>query len=109
MSINEVFYRDFVKFDIRVGEIISAGELPKTRKLVEFKIDIGKERPITVIETFAGKIDLDSVQKQKVLVIVNIVPRKLMGFESEGILLATELNGRIYLPGLTNLPKCHKQ
>ncbi len=92
----DLTYSEFAKFDVRVGEILSATELPKTRNLVEFIVDIGKEKPITIIETFAGKIQLDTLIHKKILVLTNLPPRKLMGFDSEGIILAAEVNLTIY-------------
>jgi methionyl-tRNA synthetase len=96
----DLSYSDFSKFDIRVGEILSAVELPKTRNLVEFVVDIGKEKPITIIETFGGKINLEHLIHKKILILTNLPPRKLMGFESEGIILAAEVNRAIYLTRL---------
>ena len=97
---SDLCYSDFAKFEIRVGQVLSAKEIPKTRNLVEFIIDIGKENPITVIETFAGKINLETLINKKILVLVNLPPRKLMGYDSEAIILATEVNKRIYLIGI---------
>lgn len=102
---SELKYADFSKFDIRIGKILSATEIPKTRNLVEFIVDIGTGQPINIIETFANKINIDEVEQKKILVITNLPPRKLMGYESQGIILAAEFKGKISLPILDdNIP-----
>jgi methionyl-tRNA synthetase len=78
---------DFMKVDLRVGNIVSAERVEKSEKLVKLKVDIGTETRQVVAGI--GKSYMPEDLKGKAIVIVtNLKPAKLMGVESQGMLLA---------------------
>jgi methionine--tRNA ligase beta chain len=84
----EVTLEDFQKIDLRVGRIVSAEPVPKSEKLLRLEVDFGDfKRQILagVAKTFPMAVGL--VGSQFVFV-VNLAPRKMMGLESHGMLLA---------------------
>lgn len=84
-------YPDFAKVDIRVGRITAAELVPKSDKLLKLRVDLGPELGTrTIVAGIARSYDLATVVDQQVLVVVNLAPRKLMGIESHGMLLAGE-------------------
>ena len=85
-------FEDFSKVDMRIGTVISAEEIPGSEKLLKMEIDfgdVGKKQILTGIKTWYKPSDL--VGKQFPFVI-NIEPRKMMGFESQGMILAADSN-----------------
>ena len=78
---------DFMKADLRVGRILSAERVEKSEKLVKLKVDIGTETRQVVAGIGKSYTPEDLVGKSIVLV-ANLKPAKLMGVESQGMLLA---------------------
>jgi len=86
---SEIVYDDFAKLDIRVGEILSAEKIEKSKKLLKLQVDIGVEER-TVLSGIADQYSPDDVVGKKVIFLANLQPRKMMGIESEGMILMSE-------------------
>ncbi|MFZ2284287.1 MAG: methionine--tRNA ligase [Lutibacter sp.] len=81
-------FDDFTKLDIRVGTIIEAIKVPKTKKLLQLKVDVGIDVR-TIISGIAESFNAEDIIGQKVTVLVNLAPRILKGIESQGMILMT--------------------
>lgn len=84
-----IAYDDFAKLDMRVGTILEAEKMPKADKLLVLKIDTGLDTR-TIVSGIAESFKPEEIIGKKVTVLVNLVPRKLRGVESEGMILMTE-------------------
>ena len=84
-----IHFDDFMKLDIRVGEILSYEPIPKSNKLLKLTIDLGLEKR-TIVSGIAKHVDPDKLVGQKVSVVANLTPKKLMGIESQGMILMAE-------------------
>lgn len=81
-------YQDFAKVDLRVGKVISAERVQGSKKLIKLIVDLGGEQrqilaglaPWYKPEEFVGKY---------VIVVANLKPKRMMGLESQGMILAT--------------------
>lgn len=82
-------FEDFTKMDLRVGTIIEAHKMPKTKKLMVIKVDTGLDKR-TVVSGIAEHFKAEEIIGKKVTVLANLAPRKLRGVESEGMILMTE-------------------
>jgi len=82
-------FDDFTKLDIRVGTILEAVKVPKTKKLLQLKVDVGIDIR-TIVSGIAESFSVEEIIGQKVTVLVNLAPRKLRGVESQGMILMTE-------------------
>jgi len=85
----EITYDDFVIMDIRVGTILEAEKVPKTKKLLKLKIDTGIDQR-TVVSGIAEHYKPEDIIGKQVSVLVNLAPRKLRGIESQGMILMAE-------------------
>jgi methionyl-tRNA synthetase len=81
-------FDDFTKLDIRVGTIIEAVKVPKTKKLLQLKVDVGIDVR-TIVSGIAENFNAEDIIGQKVTVLVNLAPRILKGVESQGMILMT--------------------
>lgn len=82
-----ITYEDFLKIDLRVGEVLAAERVPKSTKLIKMRVSFGDfERQILagVGLTFEPGI----LVGQSYVFVVNLPPRKMMGLESHGMMLA---------------------
>ncbi len=82
-------FEDFTKLDLRVGTILEAEKMPKTKKLMVLKVDTGIDVR-TIVSGIAESFSAEEIIGRKVTVLVNLAPRALRGVESEGMILMTE-------------------
>lgn len=87
-TIDFISIDDFVKVEMRVGEILTAERVPKSDKLLRFTIDLGESEPRQVLAGIAEHYEPEKLLGRKVAVVSNLKPRKLRGFESHGMVLA---------------------
>ena len=86
---NIIEFDDFTKVDLRVGTVIEAENIPKSDKLLKLKVDTGLDQR-TILSGISKYYSPDEIINQKVMVLINLKPRKMMGFESEGMLLLAD-------------------
>jgi methionyl-tRNA synthetase len=84
---------DFVKVDMRVGQVISAERVKGADKLLHMKVDIGEEQPRTIVAGIAESYPPEEMLGRKVVIVANLQPRKLRGIESNGMIVAASLEG----------------
>jgi methionyl-tRNA synthetase len=82
---------DFAKIDMRVGEILTAERVPKSDKLLRFTVDLGEGEPRQILAGIAEYYEPEKMVGRKVVVVANLKPRKLRGFESQGMILAASV------------------
>ncbi|MCB0642382.1 MAG: methionine--tRNA ligase subunit beta, partial [Phaeodactylibacter sp.] len=79
-------FDDFTKLDLRIGTILEAEKVPKAKKLLQLKIDLGLEQR-TVVSGIAEYFKPEEVVGQQVVLVANLAPRKIRGVESQGMIL----------------------
>ncbi|MDC6387612.1 methionine--tRNA ligase [Maribacter sp. PR1] len=84
-----ITFDDFSKLDMRVGTIVEAEKMAKTKKLLVLKVDTGLDVR-TIVSGIAESFTPEEVVGKKVSVLINLAPRALRGVESEGMILMTE-------------------
>lgn len=93
----EITFDDFSKMDIRIGKIMEAEKVEKSKKLLKLKVDTGIDMR-TVMSGIAEHFTPESIIGKQVTILVNLAPRKIMGVESQGmILMAEDKDGKLRL------------
>jgi methionyl-tRNA synthetase len=82
---------DFAKVEMRVGQILSAERVPKSDKLLRFTVDVGEAAPRQILAGIAEHYEPAPLVGRKIVVVSNLRPRKLRGFESQGMVLAASV------------------
>ena len=82
-------FDDFTKLDMRVGTIVEAEKVAKTKKLLQLKVDVGIDVR-TIVSGIAESFKPEDIIGQQVTVLCNLAPRKLRGVESQGMILMTD-------------------
>jgi methionyl-tRNA synthetase len=85
----EITFPDFEKIDMRVATILSAEKVKKSKKLLKLKLDTGIDERI-VLSGIAQHYQPEEIVGKQVCVLVNLAPRKMMGTESQGMVLMAE-------------------
>ncbi|NVJ85230.1 MAG: methionine--tRNA ligase [Algoriphagus sp.] len=92
-----ITYDDFAKLDMRVVTVLEAEKMPKSKKLIKLKVDTGLGQR-TVLSGVAEHFEPEFLVGKQVVMLINLAPRKMMGIESEGmILMAEDKDGKLKL------------
>jgi methionyl-tRNA synthetase len=83
---------DFMKIDLRVAKVTAAERVPNSKKLVKLSIDLGSEQR-TLVAGIAEAYEADALVGRHVAIVANLKPAKLMGIESNGMVLAASPDG----------------
>lgn len=79
---------DFAKVDLRVGQVLTAERVPKSDKLLLLQIDLAEEKPRQILAGIAEYYAPERMVGRKVVVVANLKPRQLRGYESQGMVVA---------------------
>jgi len=85
----EIVYDDFDRLDLRVGRVEKAERVPKSKKLLRLEVDLGFEKR-QILAGVAEQMAPEDLEGRRVVVVANLKPRKMMGLESQGMLLMAE-------------------
>jgi methionyl-tRNA synthetase len=92
-----ITYDDFAKLDMRVVTVLEAEKMPKSKKLIKLKVDTGLGHRI-VLSGVAEHFEPEYLIGKQVTMLINLAPRKMMGIDSEGmILMAEDKDGKLKL------------
>jgi methionyl-tRNA synthetase len=89
---NKITIDDFMKVDLRVAKVLSAEKVPNSRKLVKLTIDVGAEQR-TLVAGIAEAYEPEALVGRTIVMVFNLKPAKLMGIESNGMVLAASPEG----------------
>lgn len=83
-----ISFDDFKKLNIKIGKVVSAERVPDTDKLVRLMVDVGEEEFRQIVSGIAEYAECASLVGRKFPFIINLEPRTIRGFESNGMILA---------------------
>jgi methionyl-tRNA synthetase len=92
---DNISYDDFARMDIRVGKILEAVKVPKTKKLMQLKVDTGIDIR-TVVSGISEYFEPEAIIGKQICILANLEPREIKGIKSQGmILLAEDASGKL--------------
>jgi len=95
---------DFARIQLRVGQIVEAEKVKGSRKLIKLMVDIGSEIR-QVVAGIAEAYEPEALINKKIVLVANLKPAKLMGIESNGMIVAATADGKPVLTTFTeNVP-----
>ncbi|HVS82796.1 MAG TPA: methionine--tRNA ligase [Pyrinomonadaceae bacterium] len=89
--VNLIDITDFAKIELRVGQVLTAERITKADKLLLITVDIAEEKPRQILAGIAQYYEPENLIGRKIVVVANLKPRKLRGYESQGMLLAASV------------------
>ena len=87
-------FDDFMKIQLVCAEVLECERVPKSEKLLKFRLNIGDEERL-VLSGIAKFHTPEELMGKKLVLVKNLLPRKMMGYESHGMLLSTEAEGKV--------------
>lgn len=98
-------YDDFAKLDLRIAKVLTCEKVKKSKKLLKFTLDLGIEQR-TVVSGISEYYEPESLIGKQVIYLANLSPKKLMGIESEGMILsASDEAGNLVVTQLDGIAK----
>ncbi len=92
-AVPEITIDDFLKVKLRVGTVLEVGPVPNATKLLQLRVDLGDEQR-TVLAGIAESYDPADLVGRQVVLVANLKPRKMRGIESQGMILAADVDGK---------------
>ncbi|UOG75846.1 methionine--tRNA ligase [Hymenobacter tibetensis] len=86
----DISFEEFQRMDLRVGTIVTAEKVAKTKKLLKLTVDLGLAEPRTIVSGIAEHFIPEALVGQQVQVLLNLAPREIKGIQSQGMLLMAE-------------------
>ncbi len=96
----KISIEDFAKVQMRVGQVVEAEKVEGSRKLIRLRVDIGSEIR-QVVAGIAEAYEAASLINRKVVIVANLKPARLMGIESNGMIVAASIGGKPVLATFT--------
>lgn len=91
-------YAEFAKIELKVGTVTEATDIEGSEKLLMLKVDLGEESPRQVLAGVKEWYKPEDFIGKQVVVVANLEPRKMMGLESQGMMLAADSgDGPVFL------------
>lgn len=91
-----ISFDDFNKLDIRIGTILEAETVPETDKLLKLAVDLGDEKR-TLVAGIAEDYKPEEIIGKQIPILTNLEPKKLRGIESQGMILAVDIDNKAIL------------
>jgi methionyl-tRNA synthetase len=93
-------YDDFAKLELRVAEILGAERVPKSDKLLKLSVNAGEPQPRQIVAGIGLHYEPEALIGKRVVIVANLKPRKLMGLESQGMVLAASDSGQLFVTSI---------
>lgn len=84
---------DFMKIHLKVARVLEAEKMPKSQKLLRLRVDAGEAEPRTILAGIAESYEPEALVGKSIVIVANLAPRKMMGVESNGMVLAASPDG----------------
>ncbi len=97
-----VSFEQFGAMDLRVAQVLEAEKVPKSKKLLKLRVSLGFEER-TIVSGISLAYTPEQLVGKKVIIIANLAPAKIMGIESQGMVLAAGCGDRLELPQIQDL------
>lgn len=79
---------DFAKIELKTAKVLEAERMPKSQRLLKLKVDAGEAEPRTILAGLAESYEPEALIGKSIVIVANLAPRKMMGLESNGMVLA---------------------
>lgn len=83
-------YDDFAKLDMRAGTVLSCEKVENAEKLYKIMVDTAEEQPRQIVSSLVDYYSAEELIGKRIIVLINLKPRKMRGIESQGMLLCVE-------------------
>lgn len=101
---NLVSFSEFQRLDLRIGKVLEAEKIPESRSLIKMKVDLGEKKPRTILAGIAEWYQTEDLINKNFVFVVNLEPKRMMGEESQGMILCADIKGKAVLIPAPDVP-----
>ncbi len=95
--VNEISFEEFMKLDIRVAKVLKAEDVKGAKKLIRLELDVGELGKRQILAGLKDWYKPEELEGKLIVILANLKPKKMMGMESQGMLLAAEKDGNVVI------------
>jgi methionyl-tRNA synthetase len=88
-----ITFDDLMKVDLRAAKVLAAERVPKSAKLLKLTVEVGEAAPRTILAGLGEAYEPEAMVGRSIVIVANLAPRKMMGIESNGMVLAGSVEG----------------
>jgi methionine--tRNA ligase beta chain len=99
-----ISFAEFQNLDLRVGKVLQAEKIPESRSLIRMKVDLGEKEPRNILAGIAEWYPPQELINKNFIFVANLEPKKMMGEESQGMILCGDIEGKAVLIPTPDLP-----
>ncbi len=89
-----ISFDKFLQTELRVARVVEAARIEGTDRLLQLKLDVGELGPRQIVAGIAEAYEPEQLVGKKIVIVANLKPARIRGVESQGMLLAADLDGR---------------
>ena len=89
-----ISFDKFLQTELRVARVVEAARIEGTDRLLKLKLDVGELGPRQIVAGIAEDYEPEQLVGKKIVIVANLKPARIRGVESQGMLLAADLDGR---------------
>ncbi len=101
---NTLSFSDFQKIDLRIGKVLQAEKVLESRHLIRMKIDLGEEKPRNILAGIGEWYEPKDLIGKNFIFVTNLQSKKMLGEESNGMILCADLEGKAILVPAPDVP-----
>jgi methionyl-tRNA synthetase len=92
-EVARITFDDLMKVDLRAAKVLAAERVPKSSKLLKLTVEVGEPTPRTILAGLGEAYEPEAMVGRSIVIVANLAPRKMMGLESNGMVLAGSIEG----------------
>lgn len=99
-----ISFSEFQNLDLRIGKVLQAERMPESRNLIKMKVDLGEKEPRIILAGIAEWYSPEDLVDKSFIFVANLEPKKMMGEESQGMILCGDQDGKAVIIPAPDLP-----
>lgn len=99
-----ISFSEFQNLDLRIGKVLQAERMPESRNLIRMQVDLGEKEPRTILVGIAEWYSPEDLVDKSFIFVANLEPKKMMGEESQGMILCGDVDGKAVIIPVSDLP-----
>jgi methionine--tRNA ligase beta chain len=101
---NLISFAEFQRLDLRIGKVLEAEKMAESRSLIRLKVDLSEKEPRTILAGIAEWYQPEDLVKKNFIFVTNLEPKKMMGEESQGMILCADFGDKAVLIQAPEVP-----
>jgi len=99
-----ISFSEFQNLDLKIGQVLQAERMPESRNLIRMQVDLGEKEPRIILAGIAEWYSSEDLIDERFIFVANLESKKMMGEESQGMILCGDVDGKAVIIPAPDLP-----